>query len=462
MIYLIDGKGNLFQLQYHLLPNKYSDPCVDKSLQRVEHNTSSQKIQCHTEQMEKDIQNCLDHRRKKSFSSMPISNYHKYLKDEYKWNTTKEFIDYLCKQYNSNQFELNDINKEMYESKLIRVYANDYRVFTLTENGDVYVRGDNQRGACGLSSNLYIGQFTKISSKYFDSKIIDIGIGEDHTIFLTEIGRIFSCGSDNLMQLGLGWTKRKCIKSDSNWSKIGENGFNFTAKQFDNNIEIEDDKDDEYFHEVPSFDEFYPRVICGPYFDDYKVISISCGDYHSAAIIEPLYSLANPLKRHHREVDKMTNSEIKQLKRELIENRRVITWGCGLQGQLGHCNFANASEPKPVKPLEKYKEFNEELNEIVKIKPISIKCGKEHTLVLMEGYTDFNDQDSNAINSNKMVFAFGNNRYNQVSKKKRPKQGSPYWIQTILPQKVDIDYVAAGNFQSAAFGSCNQNQFQYL
>ena len=232
--------------------------------------------------MEKDIQNCLDHRRKKSFSSMPLSNYHKYLREKYEWNSSKEFVDYLCTEYNNNQFELNDVNDEMYKEKLVKVYANDYRVFALSENGNVYVRGDNQRGACGISSDLYIGEFTKINSKYFDSKVIDIGIGVDHTIFLTQIGRIFSCGSDNLMQLGLGWTKRKCIKSDSNWTKIGEEGFKYTAKQFDNNIEIEDDKDDEYFYEVPSYDEFYPRVITGPYFDDYKVTSISCGDYHCA------------------------------------------------------------------------------------------------------------------------------------------------------------------------------------
>merc|ERR1719384_2449255 len=137
----------------------------------------------------------------------------------------------------------------------------------------------------------------------------------------------------------------------------------------------------------------------------------------------------------------MDDAEILALQQELFENRRVITWGCGLYGQLGHANYANASEPKPIKPLERYKEFDQENNTTSKVKPIRIKCGKEHTVVLMEGHKE----------DNKMIFAFGNNRYNQVSKKKQPKQNSPHWIQTILPQKVSIDNIAAGNFQSAAF-----------
>ena len=38
IIYLIDGKGHLFELQYHVLPNKYDDPCVEKSLLRKKSN----------------------------------------------------------------------------------------------------------------------------------------------------------------------------------------------------------------------------------------------------------------------------------------------------------------------------------------------------------------------------------------------------------------------------------------
>eukprot|EP01084_Bolivina_argentea_P251618 422067_1 len=405
-IYLIDYKGHLIEYQYHILPNKYSDPCIDKHINITR-----------DEMLEKNIENCRDHRRKKSFSSMPINDYHKYLKHEYEWNSSQQFADFLTLKYNKNEFLLNDINNNMYKDKLIKVDANDYRIFTLSSNGNIYVRGDNQRGACGVSkTDLYITEFTKMDNKYFDGNVIDVGMGEDHTLFLTAFGRVFSCGADNLMQLGLGWTKRKCIKSDVNWTLIGEKGFDYTANSFDSNVDFEDDKDSEYFHEIPSYDEYYPRVVTGPYFDDYKVISVSCGDYHNAIIIEPLYSMKNKLKKYTRDVNAMNENEILQWKKELIENRRVITWGCGLCGQLGHCNFTNASEPMPVKLLEQYKEYNENVNDIVKIKPIDIKCGKEHTVVLMEGYSD--NGDVNDSDSNKMIFTFGNNRYYQVSKKK--------------------------------------------
>lgn len=455
IIYLIDGNGHLFELQYHFLPNKYDDPCVDKSLRL------GMGAECKVmDVMERNIQNCKDHRRKKSFSSMPTSNYQKYLKDEYPWSSTAEFAEYLTTKYNDNQFELNDVNAEMFGERLVSIEANDYRVFARSDKGHVYVRGDNQRGACGATTELWVGEFTRIDPKYFDSPVIQIGMGEDHTLFRTELGRVFSCGADNLMQLGLGWTKRKCIKSDTNWTLLGQNGFAWTAKQFDRNIEVDDDKELEYFHEVPSYDERYPRVICGPFFDDYKVIDIDCGDYHCAVIVEPLYSLKNPLKRHHREVDSMDEQELADLKRELMHNRRVVTWGCGLNGQLGHANYANASEPVPVKPLEQYKEFNDEIGEIVKVKPIGIRCGKEHTVVLMEGYSEILGDDQQKV-ANRMVFAFGNNRYHQVSKKKKPKENQPYWIQSILPQKVTIDRIAAGNFQSAAFGYRDVPEYQY-
>ena len=66
-IYLINSNGDLLQLQYHSLPNKYDDPCIEKHLN-------------FTEEMERNMKNCIDHRRKRSFTSMPWSNYHKYLK----------------------------------------------------------------------------------------------------------------------------------------------------------------------------------------------------------------------------------------------------------------------------------------------------------------------------------------------------------------------------------------------
>mmetsp|Transcript_106067 Transcript_106067/g.129382 ORF Transcript_106067/g.129382 Transcript_106067/m.129382 type:complete len:246 (-) Transcript_106067:2145-2882(-) len=238
---------------------------------------------------------------------MPVNEYYKFIKPEFKWNNTESFINTL--NILKDETFYNEVNTTIKEP-IIKVFANDYRIFVITTNGDVYVKGDNQRGACGMGyeipnnpNYLFIEKFTKIPTKFFDSKVTEIALGEDHTLFLTETGRLFTCGADNMLQLGLGWTKRKCIQSDSNWTELGKEGYISMANAFD---ETDPDKC-EFFFEVPPYDEFYPRVLTGPYFDNYRVISIDCGDYHSAAIIEPLFH-NNPLSRKRKKVSNNNNN----------------------------------------------------------------------------------------------------------------------------------------------------------
>ena len=268
-----------------------------------------------------------------------------------------------------------------------------------------------------------------------------------------------------MLQLGLGWTKRKCIQSDSNWTELGKEGYISMANAFD---ETDPDKC-EFFFEVPPYDEFYPRVLTGPYFDNYRVISIDCGDYHSAAIIEPLFH-NNPLSRKRKKVSN-NNNELKSdmmstdvvinkinglTKRiaeiefqrggeqDLEDMRRVLTWGCSLKGQLGHANYSNASIPKPLKMIEKYREYVKEINDMVRLRPTNVKCGKDHTIILMNGHSN---------TSSCMVFGFGSNQYNQISSsKKKKKYHQPYWIQKIIPKPpMKITHIQAGAFKSAAY-----------
>ena len=85
--------------------------------------------------------------------------------------------------------------------------------------------------------------------------------------------------------------------------------------------DYDDDKADEYFYEVPSYDEFRSRVLCGPLFDDFKVVAVDCGGYHSAGIVEPLYSLRKPLKSQ----PGGGHIEGGQLKRELAQHRLFLS-----------------------------------------------------------------------------------------------------------------------------------------
>ena len=335
---------------------------------------------------------------------------------------------------------------------------------------------------------MILESFVEIPNKYFDSRIIDIGCGNDHTLFLSSNGRVFSCGADNLLQLGLGWTKTKCIQSNSNWTQLGREGYIAHCNAFNNlNISaaaMDNNKKNEYFFELPPTDEFYPRVITGPYFDDYKVIDIDCGDYHSAIIIEPL-DFVNPLLRQRNRVKFIENSindniEFSNKSKETINNefsfndnndeiidfqqsqldsirnelnsinkcdlsdlRRVITWGCGLKGQLGLANLKNASEPKAITSLEDYREYSDNMNEYIRIRPCEIACGIAHTIVLLQG----KDNESAP-----MIFGFGSNNHKQAAPKKKSKKiTKPQWIQQILPDKFNVSHITAGCYQSAAF-----------
>ena len=64
----------------------------------------------------------------------------------------------------------------------------------------MFVRGDNQRGACGASDALCL-PLHEIEATFFD--VSSIGLG--------------GClrAAPNLM-LWLGWTKRRCILDDAN------------------------------------------------------------------------------------------------------------------------------------------------------------------------------------------------------------------------------------------------------
>ena len=59
--------------------------------------------------------------------------------------------------------------------------------------------------------------------------------------------------------LGLGWTKAKCILSEQNWTELGMKGFMAHILAFQMvELNFED-----YYYEVPSPDEFIPRVLTG-------------------------------------------------------------------------------------------------------------------------------------------------------------------------------------------------------
>ncbi len=72
-----------------------------------------------------------------------------------------------------------------------------------------------------------------------------------------------------------------------------------------------------------------------------------------------------------------------------------------------------------------------------------MKCGANHTMVMLEGYGG---------SSGNMVFGFGDNRFCQVNKARSAKHGQPKWLKSLLPVKgKTVNHIAAGYCQSAVY-----------
>lgn len=80
----------------------------------------------------------------------------------------------------------------------------------LSENGAVFTLGNNAYGQCArpiIENEKYFGSqlIHRISAEVFNNEqIADIACGQDHTMFITNTGRVFTCGWSADGQTGLG------------------------------------------------------------------------------------------------------------------------------------------------------------------------------------------------------------------------------------------------------------------
>jgi len=118
--------------------------------------------------------------------------------------------NYGCGNNNVGQLGLGDTTERLTPTlipnldNITNISANNNHSMFLTSDGRVYSCGDNTNGQLGLGD---IGDDflvpTLIPNLY---NITDIASGNNHSIFLTSDGRVYSCGQNNLGQSGLGVT----------------------------------------------------------------------------------------------------------------------------------------------------------------------------------------------------------------------------------------------------------------
>ena len=92
-----------------------------------------------------------------------------------------------------------------------KIKCGDYHSAFLTNDGKVYSCGSNGSGQLGLGDTINRNVPTLISTNIGSLTISDITCGNSHSLFLTNDGKVYSCGSNYSGQLGLGDTTNRNV-----------------------------------------------------------------------------------------------------------------------------------------------------------------------------------------------------------------------------------------------------------
>ena len=92
----------------------------------------------------------------------------------------------------------------------VDVKCGDVHSMVLCRSGDVYAWGNNDYGQCGGGNNgsgnmaiIFSPRLVNFDS-YYRPNIQQIDCGGEHSAFIDDIGRLFTCGRSQHGQLGLG------------------------------------------------------------------------------------------------------------------------------------------------------------------------------------------------------------------------------------------------------------------
>uniref|UniRef100_G3QCE9 RCC1 like n=1 Tax=Gasterosteus aculeatus aculeatus TaxID=481459 RepID=G3QCE9_GASAC len=96
---------------------------------------------------------------------------------------------------------------EPLQTKVVQVACGRAHSLILTDQEGVFSMGNNAYGQCGrriVEDEVYSGTHIIHKLEGFDSKVTQVACGQDHSLFLTETGKVFACGWGADGQTGLG------------------------------------------------------------------------------------------------------------------------------------------------------------------------------------------------------------------------------------------------------------------
>lgn len=204
----------------------------------------------------------------------------------------------------------------------------------ITTDGKVLTWGRNEAGQLGHGNVTRVDNPTEVSA--LDGlNIIDVAIGKQHTLFVTEKGTVYSCGENKYGQLGLGhqsstvYSPTKLAYRGPPIKKVAAGG------DFSMMVDI---RGNLYSFGCPEYGQLGHNTD-GKYFVTSNKLSFKC---------ETVPRKVNVFieKGRDGQISPVTDVEIRDIAAginhsiALDSKKRVFTWGFGGYGRLGH------NEPK--------------------------------------------------------------------------------------------------------------------
>lgn len=93
------------------------------------------------------------------------------------------------------------------ETRVLQVSCGRAHSLVLTDSEGVFSMGNNAYGQCGrkiIEDEVYSGSHLVHKMEGFDSRVVQVVCGQDHSLFLTESGSVYACGWGADGQTGLG------------------------------------------------------------------------------------------------------------------------------------------------------------------------------------------------------------------------------------------------------------------
>ncbi|KAL7499815.1 hypothetical protein ACHAWT_010241 [Skeletonema menzelii] len=101
-------------------------------------------------------------------------------------------------------YYLDDINNPSPPPTFSKVFASQYYTLALDTSGNVWSTGTNTYGQLCLGDATSRDRFYQVVIAEASTKVVDIALGERHTLMLMDNGQVFGCGWNAYGQLGIG------------------------------------------------------------------------------------------------------------------------------------------------------------------------------------------------------------------------------------------------------------------